>query len=183
MDLCVRRYRDRVNPLLEKLRAGTYRAPRKRRPGSRKKETTKRDPGTWVPQAIAHLVPADACRPTGFAWMNRLLQDHARPGAHMYTGPMSAGFLIDILHQDQEIQEFAKTCPESACALCPLCQMLGIRQGLVPDDLKLLRAAQAAPEKTHARKTGNIRPHQIRHAHRPDLRRAPQTLRQKTSKW
>ena len=34
------------------------------------------------------MVPADARRPTGFAWMNRLLQDPARPGAHLYTGPM-----------------------------------------------------------------------------------------------
>jgi hypothetical protein len=91
--------------------------------------------------------------------INRLLQDHARPGADMYTGPMSVGFLIDILHHDQEIQEFAKSCPALARALRSLCHMLGIRQGLVPDYLKLPPSpAQAAPEKAHARKTGKIRP-------------------------
>ena len=134
----VRRIEARVNKLLEKLRAGTYRAPKPRAPRSPdapRKERPKPDPRAWVFPNIASVVPADARKPGGgFGWVNRLLQDPARPYTHIYTGPASAGFLHIILQQDAEIREFARTCPALARQLRPLCHMLGLTP---PDYLKL----------------------------------------------
>jgi hypothetical protein len=138
----VRRIEARVGKLLDKLRAGTYRAPKPRTPNpdaptgdAPAKQPAKRDPRAWVFPNIASTVPADARMPRGFGWMNMLLRHPAR--VNMYSGPHSAGYLTDLLHQDQEIRDYAKSCPALARALRPLCHMLGIRQALLPDYLKL----------------------------------------------
>src|SRR5271168_4932757 len=97
----VRRIEARVTKLLEKLRAGTYRAPKPRaprspdapRPNVVDKPTPKRDPRAWVPYNIASVIPADARMPAGFAWMLRLLRDPAHPYDHIYTGGRSADYL------------------------------------------------------------------------------------------
>ena len=123
----IRRIEARVGKLLEKLRAGTYRAPKPRTPkpdaprDAPRKEPAKRDPRAWVPANIATLIPADARMPRRFGWMAAL----------------GAGQLIDILHHDREIQDYATSCPALARALRPLCHMLGIKQDQVPDYLKL----------------------------------------------
>jgi len=61
----VRRIEARINKLLEKLRAGTYRAPtpRTRNPDAPRKECPKPDPRAWVPKNIATIIPADARMP------------------------------------------------------------------------------------------------------------------------
>jgi len=131
MHIRVRRIEARVGKLLEKLRAGTYRAPKPRPPkpdaasegqsDAPRKEPAKRDPRAWVPVNIATIVPADARMPRRFGWMASL----------------GAGQLTDILHNDREIQDYAKSCPALARALRPLCHMLGIKSDQVPDYLKL----------------------------------------------
>ena len=183
----IRRIEARITKLLEKLRAGTYRAPNPRAPNpdaGAKPEPAKRDPRAWVPANIASVVPADARKPRGFAWMLRLLQDPAHPGAHRYTGPMSAGFLIDILHGDPEIQHFAKTCPALARALRPLCHMLGIMPKYVPNYLKLPpRVRKPRPPKPPRQKREKIvlRPYAMRPG--PMFGERLRRFGKKTSRW
>ena len=129
----LRRIEARIVKLLEKLRAGTYRAPKPRAPrpdATPKPEIPKRDPRAWVPGNVASIVPADARKPGGFAWMSRLLPYN---GQRHWAAPYGS-LLSAILLQDPEIQQFAKTCPALARALRPLCHMLGVKP---PDYLKL----------------------------------------------
>jgi len=184
----VRRIEARINKLLEKLRAGIYRAPTPRTrnpdaplPDAPRKERPKPDPRAWVPRNIATIIPADARMPRGFAWMNRLLRDPANPTTHIYTGPGAAGHLDTILQQDVEIQEFAKACPALARQLRALGHMLGVK---LPDYLKLPKR----PRKPRPPRPKREKPKKFK-IYKYWMRSAPLgaarllRLRKKTSKW
>ena len=180
----VRRIEARVNNLLEQLRAGTYRAPRQRtrNPDAPRNERPKPDRRAWVFKNIASMVPADARKPGGrFGWVNRLLHDPTRPGAHIYTGPASAGFLQMILQQDAEIQEFAKTCPALARQLRPLYHMLGLKP---PEYLKLPpRPRKPRPKKEPRPKRETFVPYKYAMRTGPIFGERLRRFGKKTSKW
>jgi len=99
----LRRIEARVTKLLEKRRAGTYRASAPAIPTPPARPPPKRDPRAWVFPEHRQNRPRRRCKPAGFGWMNRPLP---------YNGP--------------GIQAFAKTCPALARQLRPLCYMLGV---------------------------------------------------------
>ena len=139
--LRVERLRNRVLALMEKLRAGTYRAPRPRTP---RPETAPKRERRHFPAHLAQIMPADARLPTKFAWLHHLLHDNAR----RYTGPAAGGLLRDLLQADPEIVEFAKTCPALARQLRALCHMLGLKPPHMPEYIKPPRARPSPSAKS-----------------------------------
>jgi hypothetical protein len=141
--LRVERIRNRMLPLLEQLRAGTYRAPKPRAP---RPETTAPAPKRerrHFPAHLAFMMPADARLPTRFAWLHHLLHDNL----HRRSGPAAAGLLHDILQTDPDLEAYARACPALARHLRALCHMLGLKQH-VPAYLKLPpRARKPRPPK------------------------------------
>jgi hypothetical protein len=131
--LRVERIRNRVLALMEKLRAGTYRAPRPRAPRPETAEPAPKRVRRHFPAHLAQIMPADARLPTQFAWLHHLLHDNAR----RYAGPAAGGLLRDLLQADPEIAEFAKTCPALARQLRALCHMLGLKPPHMPEYIKL----------------------------------------------
>jgi len=131
--LRVERIRNRMLPLLEQLRAGTYRAPKPRAP---RPETTAPAPKRERRHFPAHLpfmMPADARLPTRFAWLHHLLHDNL----HRRSGPAAAGLLHDILQTDPDLEAYARACPALARHLRALCHMLGLKPLHMPEYIKL----------------------------------------------